>query len=158
MKVRSLSRDNASFPTKDDFMKRQFTKGLPLSLVGVAAYPVVRLIGGKPKPFAGICRCFEIGKGWGGFSLGWYFVCSKDAPDAVRWHEIGHSVVNANAGGFAMLGFSIASAVRYWTKKVKNTAGKPYYSWWFERQASEIGEAYKAVLMSDKDAEDSIVL
>ena len=127
--------------TSDELRKRQWTKGWALSLVGLIVYGVLRLFRQKPKDYKGICPYFEIGKKWGGLEMGWFFICGKNCSDALKRHEIGHSIQNAAVGGLKMLWYSTCSAIRYWWRKIKKPKTS-YNSWWFEKQATEIGRAY----------------
>lgn len=118
------------------FYALSFTWGLPMSLIGIIVCAVLMCAGFKPKRY-GYCFCIEIGMGWGGLELGWLFLCEKGASAATKKHELGHAYQNAFVLGWAMPIFSIISATRYW---LKNFGFKiDYYSWWFEKQASEIG-------------------
>ena len=121
--------------------KRQITRGLPLAAVGAVVYAALRITGHRPKNYRGICEYFEIGENWGGFECGLFFVCGKNASDALKAHEIGHAVQNAARGGFWMLAHSAASAVRYWWRRIFG-AKTPYDSWKFEGQATDLGAEY----------------
>lgn len=125
----------------DELRKRQWTKGWALSLVGLIVYGVLRLFRQKPKDYKGICPYFEIGKNWGGLEMGWFFICSKNCGDSTKRHEVGHSVENAAIGGLTMLCLSIGSAARYWWRRIFG-AKTPYDSWWFEGQATQLGNHY----------------
>lgn len=119
----------------------QKTKGWALSLIGLIVYGVLRLLGQKPKDYKGICPYFEIGKNWGGLEMGWFFICCKNCGDATKRHEVGHLVQTAAIGGLKMLGLSICSAVRYWWRRLFG-ANTPYDSWWFEGDATYLGNQY----------------
>lgn len=141
MKLRFLNTTNCQYFPIKEFRRRQWRRGLPLSLIGCVVYGFLRLISKKPKSFHGICPYFEIGKDWGGFEMGWFFVCAKDSDELLRAHELGHGLVNANIGGFRVLGYSFASMVRYWWRVITKPK-TDYYSWWYEKQATEVGQAY----------------
>lgn len=141
MKISKLTVDNAVYYEPNQLKKRQFTKGWALSMVGFVVYAVLRLTGHKPKVYNGICEYFEVGKNWGGFEMGWFFVCGKESPDSTKAHEVGHAVQNANVGGLRMLACSIGSAFRYWYRRIFKVK-TPYDSWWFENGATTIGRAY----------------
>lgn len=127
--------------TPTELRKRQWTKGWALSLIGFIVYGVLRLFWQKPKDYKGICPYFEIGKNWGGLELGWFFICGKNCKDSTKRHEVGHSIQNAAVGGLTMLAYSIGSAFRYWWREIFG-AKIPYDSWWFEGQATELGNEY----------------
>lgn len=118
------------------FYALSFTWGLPMSLIGLIVCTALMCVGFKPKRY-GYCFCIEIGRNWGGLELGWLFLCGNGSSEATKNHELGHAYQNAFVLGLAMPIFSIISATRYW---LKNFGFKiDYYSWWFEKQASEIG-------------------
>ena len=119
----------------------QKSRGWALSFVGVLVYKVLLLFGCKPKDYRGICQYFEIGKSWGGLELGWFFICSKDADEHVKMHEVGHNIQNAAVGGFTMVFLCIGSALRYWVRRIFG-ATNSYDSWWFEGQATSLGTEY----------------
>lgn len=125
----------------DALKKRQKTKGWALSFVGLIVYGILRLFRCKPRDYLGICPYFEIGKNWGGLEMGWFFICCKGASESLKNHEVGHGIQNAAVGGLRMLFFSICSAVRYWKRELFG-AKTPYDSWWFESQATELGNQY----------------
>ena len=73
--------------------------------------------------------------------MGWFFICCKGAPESLKNHEVGHGIQNAAVGGLRMLFFSICSAFRYWKRELFG-AKTPYDAWWFEAQATELGNQY----------------
>ena len=121
--------------------KKQRTKGWALSFIGLIVYGILRLFRCKPKDYYGICKYFEIGNNWGGLEMGWFFICSKNSSESLKNHEVGHSIQNATFGGLRMLCLSIGSAIRYWWR-ILFGAKTPYDSWWFEGQATELGDKY----------------
>lgn len=125
----------------NDLRKLQWRKGWALSTVGLIIYGVLHLCRCPQKNYCGICNYFEIGRNWGGVSFGWFFICGRDCSDATKRHEVGHSVQTASIGGLKMLGLSICSAVRYWWRCIFG-AKTPYDSWWFEGQATQLGNQY----------------
>lgn len=137
MKIKEIEIKDIDITIKE-FKSAQWKRGLPLSLIGIIVYGVLRLFGQKPKDYYGICKYFEIGNNWGGFEMGWFFVCCKNANENLKAHEVGHGIQNAIVGGFSMLGHSIGSAIRYWYRKVRQIT-TPYDSWWFEGQATQLG-------------------
>ena len=125
----------------DELLQLKRKNGLVLSLIGDVVYRILSLMNYRTKVFYDICPYFEIGQNWGGLSLGWFFICSKDSPDRLKCHEVGHTLQNANIGGLHMLALSIGSVVRYWYREIFG-AKTPYDSWWFEGQATELGTKY----------------
>lgn len=132
----------------DELRKLQQKRGWIMSFIGFVVYGVLRLFKQAPKAYKGICSYFEIGNGWGGVSLGWFFICCKDCGDSTKSHEVGHMVQTAANGGLIMLVLSICSAMRYWWRRIFGEK-TPYDSWWFEGQASQIGKEY--VSLHEKD-------
>lgn len=124
-----------------ELIRLQKNNGKPLSLIGDIVYNVLSLMGYKPKDFYGICPYFEIGENWGGLSLGWFFICAKGSSESLKCHEVGHTLQNANLGGWKMLALSLGSVARYWYREIFG-ATTPYDSWWFEGQATELGTKY----------------
>lgn len=137
------NKDYSKFITMSpaELRKHQWTKGLPLSIVGVIVYVALILTGHKTKDYKGICPYFEVGKNWGGFEMGWFFVCGKNAGEGTKRHEVGHMIQNAAVGGFTMVAYSIGSAARYWWRKI-TTPKTSYDSWFFEGDASRLGTEY----------------
>ena len=124
-----------------ELLQLQKSNGKPLSFIGDVVYLILCLLGHQHKMFYDICPYFEIGKGCGGVSLGWFFICCKDAPEGLKCHEAGHLIQNANIGGWKMLLLSLGSVVRYWCREIFGIT-TPYDSWWFEGQATELGTKY----------------
>ena len=124
-----------------DFRRLQWRKGWALSTIGLILYCILRIFGQKPKDYMGICPYFEIGHGWGGFAMGWFFVCSKSTGESTKMHEVGHGIQNAAVGGLTMVGYSLGSAARYWWRRIfgKKT---DYDSWFFEGDATRLGTLY----------------
>lgn len=120
---------------------RQLTRGLPMTIVGTIVFAVLYICGQRPKNYKGICPYFEIGRGWGGVEMGWFFICCKDCGESTKNHESGHLVQAAAFNGFIVLCLSVASAVRYWWREFFG-AKTPYDSWWFEGQATRLGTQY----------------
>ena len=125
----------------NELLRLQRENGWMLSLIGDIVYRILCLLGHQQKMFYDICPYFEIGKGWGGISLGWFFICYEDSSESLKCHEVGHTLQNANIGGWKMLALSLVSVARYWYRELFG-ATTPYYSWWFEGQATELGTKY----------------
>lgn len=139
--MKDLNFDDVLALEPSQLLKRAKTKGWALSAIGTLIYGVLRTFGLKPQNYKNICPYFTIGKHWGGFELGWFFICDKSCGDAVQAHEVGHIIQNAKVGGLKTLCLSMCSAVRYWIRKIKGSK-TPYDSWWFESQATKLGKEY----------------
>ena len=125
----------------NELLQLKRKNGFVLSLIGDIVYPILCSLGYQQKMFYDICPYFEIGKGWGGLSLGWFFICCEDAYESLKCHEVGHTLQNVNIGGWKMLALTIGSIARYWYYEIIGTT-IPYDSWWFEGQATELGTRY----------------
>lgn len=133
--------------TKMPFYILSYTWGLPLTLIGLAIAGVLRLFGYKPKKWGG-STYFIMGKNWGAFSIGTTIVVSESCNDECSLnHEFGHSIQNCYFGFLCPFIVSIPSFVRatYRTAIVrlgikKHSELPDYYSIWFERQASVLGD------------------
>ena len=145
--------------TPAELKHKAITRGWALSLVGFIVYAVLRVCGQKPKDFYGVCPYFTIGRNWGGLELGWFFICGKNAGYGTQTHELGHLIQNAKFGGLRMLGLSVASAARYWKRRLFGS-DTSYNAWWFEGQASQLGSDYidnlkrKEVLKQEMEKEN----
>lgn len=125
-----------------------WTWGLPLTLVGYVIIGVLILAGYTPRKWGG-CYYFVIGENWGGFCLGSAIVVSScNYRESVLNHEFGHSIQNCYFGFLCPFIVSIPSFIRccyrevvVWLKLKKYSELPDYYSIWFEKQASELGEA-----------------
>lgn len=125
-----------------ELLRLQKTNGKPLSLIGDIVYLILNVLGYKSKMFYDICPYFEIGKDWGAISIGWFFVCCEGMSEKTKCHEVGHTLQNANIGGWKMVVLSLMSMVRCWYHILCNIDDSMYDLWWFEGQATEIGTEY----------------
>lgn len=124
------------------------TWGLPITLIGLLVALALLIAGYKPQVFSGFIY-FEVGERWGGFSLGLMFVVDKSSGNSSKRHEIGHGIQNAMFGIFMPFIVSIPSCLRYWYREYLVKSGKKketelpnYYSIWFEKQATELGNKW----------------
>ena len=118
-KLKELTVDNAEFYYPDELQDHCWGRGFPLSFCGWFVALWMFIIGKEPKSFYGVITYFEVEqKGGWGFECGNFFVCTKDASDALKAHELGHCVANANIGGFRTLGCSIGSMLRFWWRRI----------------------------------------
>lgn len=87
------------------------TWGVVMTLIG-AVGALVLIIGGKqPLVFHGRVY-FQLGRGWGGVSLGAFFFLSTTSPDSTKQHEAGHTVQNLIFGPLMPFVVCIPSAFR----------------------------------------------
>ena len=133
-----------------------FTWGLPFTLVGLIVAFVLRVLGYHSKKFV-LVRFFEIGKSWGGFSIGLFFVTSQNSTFNLRCHEFGHAIQNCMFGPLTPFIICIPSAIRYWYRELHYyRRGKEpktnYNDIWFEGQATRLGMsiACKILLKEEK--------
>ena len=124
-----------------------------MSTIGNIVFFVLKRFKQTEKDYCGICPYFEIGTGWGGVSLGWFFICAKDCSDSSKNHEVGHCIQNAAVGGLKMVAYSLGSAFRYWWR-VLFGCKTSYDSWFFEGDATRIGNEYVARLNRSKRNKD----
>ena len=120
------------------------TWGLLSTVVGAFMALGALCLGGKPER-NGPSAIIRIGRGWGGVSIGAFALCSKDAGEAVRKHEFGHSLQNCLMGPIWPFIVGIPSAIRYWAYERNRRLGKEnfdYYSAWFEATASDWGTRF----------------
>lgn len=138
------NKDYANILNKEpsELLKLQKTNGQPLSFIGDIVYLILCCLGYEQKMFYDICPYFEIGRGWGGLSIGWFFICCEGASENLKCHEVGHTLQNANIGGWKMIWLCLMSVIRYWYYTLCNIDTSTYDSWWFEGQATEIGTQY----------------
>lgn len=127
------------------FYLLSWTWGLLMNLIGAIAALFLIVTGHKPYKF-GYCYCFEVGKGWGGCSLGMFVIYSKASPLSTKCHEHGHSIQNCSFGPLMPFVVCIPSAIRYWYREylhrvrhVQYRDMPSYDSIWFEGSATKIG-------------------
>ena len=130
-------------PTKAQFYLLSLTWGLFETAVGACLAAGLIATGHKPKKW-GLCCAFELGEGWGGFSVGPFFVTQKNAPARLKNHEHGHALQNCIYGPLMPFVINGPSTCRYWYRRaVKNRkALPPYDSVWFENDATKRGNEY----------------
>lgn len=117
------------------------TWGLPLTAVGALVALFCLIIGKHPHRHGGSIY-FNIGKWWGGLSLGLFFFIDSHDVTSTKNHEYGHSLQNALWGPLMIFIIAIPSAIRYWVRIIRHNHGKinpPYDSIWFEGQATRWG-------------------
>ena len=95
------------------------TWGILLTIPGLIMGCIAILLGGKPHR-NGCTFIVEIGRNWGGFSLGPVALCCESSLDDVAWythtraHEFGHSIEHLILGPLHLFLVIIPSAIRYW--------------------------------------------
>lgn len=118
------------------------TWGLLLTLAGALVALFLLIIGKHPKRHGG-CLYFNIGKNWGGVSMGLFFFTDNSDFTSIKNHEYGHSLQNAILGPFMIFVVAIPSVIRYWIHTFRDKKGKPnppYDAIWFEGQATKWGD------------------
>lgn len=128
---------------KTTYYLLSFTWGLFTTLAGALMALALILTGHKPHRW-GYAWYFEVGHGWGGASLGPFFVKDKESGTRLKNHEFGHSIQNCYFGPLMPFLVSIPSSIRYRVrdfqeKVLKRRDLKPYDSIWFEGQATRLG-------------------
>lgn len=125
------------------------TWGVIMTLIGAFVSIALLVTGHKPARQFGWFICFEVGTGWGGFSMGPFMVVSKDVTLRTKQHEAGHGLQNIMLGVFMPFVVSIPSMLRYWYRKLIVRYGKKmtwelpaYDSIWFEGWATSLGTKY----------------
>ena len=126
-----------------EFYLRNFTWGLPVNLGGAVLALVALATGHKPKKF-GQCVQFNVGKNWGGGSLGVFMFTGSETSDELKAHEHGHGIQNAYYGPLMPFVVNVPSSARFWFRKIRGklnpqTKMKPYDSAWFEAEATKLG-------------------
>ena len=131
------------------FYLLSWTWGIVMSLIGGIVVLALLVTGHKPKMFCG--RIYvEVGKNWGGLSLGCFFICMKDAPLYIKQHETGHTLQNIIFGPFTPFLVTIPSGIRYWYRMNRENKTE-YDDIWFEGQATKWGkEIYEVRQTSER--------
>lgn len=124
----------------EELLARCKKKGWLVCAVAQVVRVVLRLFV-KPEMYRGICEHYKVGKSWGGLEMGFFFITGKNSTGSAQ-HEVGHLVQTAKIPCLKMVLLSIASALRYWKRRLsKNNKGR-YDDWWFQGQASKLGIEY----------------
>ena len=120
-----------------------------MTTIGFIVTLIALMLGGKPHK-NGCSYIVEIGKNWGGVSLGAFALCGSYSETSPTWfnetrkHEFGHSIQNLFLGPLFIFIVAIPSACRYWYMTIGESKGKIfpnnwYYKAWFEHTASSWG-------------------
>lgn len=138
--LRKLHKSGKCLPSLSPaaFLILSFSWGLPVTLVGCVAALTVRAKGEKPTKHK-LVYCFE-GERDFGISLGIFIFVPKNSNNAIKDHELGHSVQNALIGIFAVSAVFVPSAVRYQIREMRRGKCRTGYDCvWFEGQATRTG-------------------
>lgn len=122
------------------FTVLNYTWGIVNTILGLLVALSLIIAGKRPKIRNG-CLFFEVGNGWGAFSLGTTIVTGEKPRDFILYHEYGHSVQNAIFGVFTLFIVTLPSLIRAGYRKALHIYDG-YYDIWFEAQASILGEKY----------------
>lgn len=87
------------------------TWGIVMTLIGAVGAFALIIGGQEPRVFHGRVY-FQLGRGWGGVSLGAFFFLSTTSPDSTKQHEAGHTVQNLIFGPLMPFVVCIPSAFR----------------------------------------------
>ena len=87
------------------------TWGIVMTLIGAIGALALIIGGQEPRVFHGRVY-FQLGRGWGGVSLGAFFFLSTTSPDSTKQHEAGHTVQNLIFGPLMPFVVCIPSAFR----------------------------------------------
>lgn len=77
-----------------------------------------------------------LGNGWGGLTLGWFTLLSKDEVGYLESHETGHVIQNAILGPFWIFIIALPSLIHalVWSKNPKGS----YYAFFTESWANRL--------------------
>lgn len=138
------------------------TWGIIETLIGAIVALALLITGHKPHIYH-YDIYFEVGKNWGGFELGPFFVCNENPSEHLKQHEHGHGFQNCWWGPLYPIVIGIPSAIRYWYREIEERimdkklekgkiTSEQYREWflnrpayddmWFEGQASALGKEY----------------
>ena len=122
------------------FTVLNYTWGIVNTILGLFVALSLIIAGKRPKIRNG-CFFFEVGNGWGAFSIGTTIVTSENPRSFILQHEYGHTVQNAMFGVFNLFIVTIPSLVRAAYRSAL-CIYDGYYDIWFEAQASDLGKKY----------------
>ena len=123
------------------------TWGIITTLAGFFTALVMLATGHKPRRW-GYAWYFEVGKNWGGASLGPVFIKDRTNDSVhLKNHEFGHSIQNCYFGPLMPFIVGLPSSTRYRLRRFKEKVLKkspktPYDTVWFESQASRLGDDF----------------
>ncbi len=123
------------------------TWGIITTFAGFFTALVMLATGHKPRRW-GYAWYFEVGKNWGGASLGPVFIKDRTNDSAhLKNHEFGHSIQNCYFGPLMPFIVGLPSSTRYRLRRfrekvLKKSPKTPYDSVWFASQASRLGDDF----------------
>lgn len=130
---------------KASFYTLSFTWGIIMTVIGLISAFALICAGYTPKRWGG-CIYFNVGKNWGGVSLGIVFITDERDSTSTKNHEFGHSIQNCRYGLLMPFIVCIPSFIRYWYREIRIRKGlkneTPYSAIWFEHEADVLGEKY----------------
>lgn len=115
------------------------TWGITYTFFGLLIALGLLITGHKCEKFQR-CYRFALGKSWGGFELGFFFLTDLNKNFYTSLHEEGHSYQNAIYGPFVIFLCVIPSVIRYWYRRLSKKTQKDYDAIWFEGSATDIGK------------------
>ena len=133
--------------TEAQFWVLSLTWGFIMTLIGAICFSALKICGFKhyKQNYAFV---IEVGKGWGGVSMGPFIFVSQKPSQHTLYHEFGHSLQNCYWGP-NMVFVSLMSAARYWyreylvkAKEMKYSELPNYDCIWFEGIATYLGTAF----------------
>ena len=105
----------------------QCTWGFIMTFIGAITTLVLIIAGYKPKHIGPVVY-IEVGKNWGGFSMGGFFICDTDSDIHTKMHECGHGIQNMIFGPLLPFIVVIPSALRYWLRNFRTHLGKSLFN------------------------------
>ena len=105
----------------------QCTWGIIMTLIGGLVALALLITGHKPHHI-GPTIYFKVGKNWGGFEMGGFFICDQNCNKSLMYHECGHGIQNLIFGPLFPFIITIPSATRYWLRKIKTHLCKVIYA------------------------------
>lgn len=152
-KLQNLQVGTFEYPTPEELVKNARKKNFLLVPLFFLIYLALRIVAGKPKLAYGKIPYFEIGKkNWGGVSFIWFFAISNNVSEATkqfhRDHETGHIIQAAMVGGTPVFLCNIKSMYRYWYFQFHKDEIDHYWDWWYEANATSLGEDYNRITRS----------
>lgn len=89
----------------------QCTWGFIMTFIGAIVAFALILMGNKPQTLGPIIY-IQVGKNWGGISLGGFFFCDADCENDIKYHEAGHAIQNLIFGPLFPFLVGIPSLIR----------------------------------------------
>ena len=93
----------------------QCTWGFIMTFIGAIVAFALILMGNKPQTLGPIIY-IQVGKNWGGISLGGFFFCDADCENDIKYHEAGHAIQNLIFGPLFPFLIGFPSLIRCWLR------------------------------------------